>query len=219
MEVHVNLIGRKDLSAEIYRQFRRAILDGRLRAGEFLPPTRELARHLSVARTTVTVAYERLSSEGFVASRVGAGTFVTEQAAPRPESNRGQGDGALRPRPIWNSIPLVRAFDRPAQFDFRSGLPDVSLFPHDRWRRLIANALRSEASGDGIYAKPEGFRPLCEAIARYIGVSRGMEIAADDVTIVNGMQQGLDVVARTLLAPGDRVALEDPGYPLVSWLF
>ncbi|HEX7360314.1 MAG TPA: winged helix-turn-helix domain-containing protein [Bryobacteraceae bacterium] len=115
MEVHVNLVGCKGLSREIYRQFRRAILDGRLRAGEFLPPTRELARRLSVARTTVTVAYERLSSEGFVASRVGAGTFVTEQAAPRPgQSNRDTGEGALRPRPIWNSIPLVRAFDRPA---------------------------------------------------------------------------------------------------------
>ncbi|HEX7360313.1 MAG TPA: PLP-dependent aminotransferase family protein [Bryobacteraceae bacterium] len=73
--------------------------------------------------------------------------------------------------------------------------------------------------GGGVYAKPAGYGPLREAIARYVGVARGIEITADDVTIVNGTQQGLDVVARTLLAPGDRVALEDPGYPLVSWLF
>jgi len=70
MEFHVSLIDRKDLSGEIYRQIRRAIVDGRLRPGEFLPPSRELARRLSVARTTVTVAYDRLAGEGFVSSNV-----------------------------------------------------------------------------------------------------------------------------------------------------
>src|SRR5882724_7699981 len=167
MEFHVNLLDRKDLSGEIYRQLRRAILDGRLRPGEFLPPTRELARRLKVARTTVTVAYDRLSGEGFVASRVGSGTFVTEHAAPpRRESRRGQPDGALLPRSIWNSIPLSTAFARPAQFDFRVGLPDGSLFPHDRWRSLVSGALRSEIVRAGVYGDPAGYPPLREAIAR-----------------------------------------------------
>jgi len=58
VEVHVSLLARKDLSGEIYRQLRRAILDGRLRPRDLLPPTRELARMLSVSRTTVTVAYD-----------------------------------------------------------------------------------------------------------------------------------------------------------------
>jgi GntR family transcriptional regulator/MocR family aminotransferase len=66
MDFHVSLVGRKDLSGEIYRQLRRAIVNGRLRHGEVLPPTRELAQHLSVARTTVTVAYDGLAGEGFV---------------------------------------------------------------------------------------------------------------------------------------------------------
>jgi GntR family transcriptional regulator/MocR family aminotransferase len=73
--------------------------------------------------------------------------------------------------------------------------------------------------GPVVYGEPAGYLPLREAIARHIGVARGMEITAEDATIVNGAQQGLDVVARTLLAPGDRVALEDPGYRLVRWLF
>ena len=85
MEFHVSLIDRKDLSGEIYRQMRRAIVDGRIRPGESLPPSRELARRLSVARTTVTVAYDRLAGEGFVSSRVGAGTFVTEHVASSPK--------------------------------------------------------------------------------------------------------------------------------------
>jgi GntR family transcriptional regulator/MocR family aminotransferase len=220
MEFHVSLPDRRDLSGEIYRQLRRAILDGRLRPGELLPPTRELARRLSVARTTVTMVYDRLSGEGFVSSRVGAGTFVTEHgASPQQESRKRRTEGALRPRPVWNSIPLSTAFARDAQFDFRTGLPDVSLFPHDKWRRLVSFGLRSEAVRGGVYGNPAGHPPLREAIARYIGVARGMEITAEDVTIVNGTQQGLDVIARCLLAPGDRVAVEDPGYRPVRWLF
>src|ERR1700704_4425132 len=82
MQVHVNLIGRKNLSGEIYRQLRRAIADGRLRPGDSLPPSRELARSLKVSRTTVTVAYDRLAGGGFVASRIGAGTFVSKHLAP-----------------------------------------------------------------------------------------------------------------------------------------
>ena len=220
MEIHVSLVNRKDLSGEIYRQLRRAILEGRLRSGECLPPTRELARRLSVARMTVTVAYERLADEGFVSSRVGAGTFVTEHASPPHQEPRRHLPGStLRPRPVWNSIPLSKAFARRAQFDFRIGLPDASLFPHDKWRRMVSGALRSEAKGTVVYGAPAGHLPLREAIARHIGVSRGMEITAEDVTIVNGAQQGLDVVARTLLAPRDCVALENPGYRMVRWLF
>jgi GntR family transcriptional regulator/MocR family aminotransferase len=167
----------------------------------------------------VTTAYDRLSGEGFVASRVGSGTFVADHAAPpRRESKRRPSDGALRPRPVWNSIPLSEAFVRSAQFDFRTGLPDGSLFPHDRWRRLLSGALRSKALRSGIYGDAAGYLPLREAIARYIGVARGMEITAEDVVVVNGAQQGLDIVARTLLAAGDRAAVEDPGYRMVRWL-
>lgn len=220
MQLHVSLIGRKELSGEIYRQLRRAILEGRLRPGEPLPPSRELARDLSVSRTTVTVAYDRLAGEGFVSARVGAGTFVNEHGAPaRGEAKRRPVDGALRPRRIWDSIPLSTPFARPARFDFRTGLPDASLFPHDRWRRLIARQLRSEAFRAGVYGDPAGHRGLREAIARHIGVSRGVESSADDVTIVSGTQQALDVVGRILLAPGDRVAVEDPGYRPARRLF
>jgi GntR family transcriptional regulator / MocR family aminotransferase len=91
MELHISLIGRKDLSGEIYRQLRRAIVSGQLRPRDPLPPSRELARHLMVSRTTVAVAYDRLAGEGFVTSRVGAGTFVSEHLAPgriRPKKRR-----------------------------------------------------------------------------------------------------------------------------------
>lgn len=220
MEFHVSLIGRKDLSGEIYRQLRRAILDGRLRPGDPLPPTRELALGLRVSRTTVTVAYDRLGAEGFVVSRVGAGTFVSQTVRRTlPETKAYRGEGALQPRAVWDAIPLVAPFARHARFEFRSGLPDASLFPHDRWRRLLARELRSEEVASGVYAHPSGHRGLREAIARHIGIARGINASPDDVTITSGIQQAIDVIARVLLKPGDRVAIEDPCYPAPRRLF
>jgi GntR family transcriptional regulator/MocR family aminotransferase len=220
MELHVSLGDRRDLAGEIYRQLRAAILEGRLRSGDFLPPSRELARSLSVSRTTVTIAYDRLSGEGFVTSRVGAGTRVSEHIRSTPiDARRSRGDGALRARQVWDSISLSLPFAAPAEFDFRSGIPDGSLFPYQTWRRLSARLLRSETAGSGLYIEPAGHRGLREAIARHIAISRGVKATADDVTITNGTQQALDVLARALLDPGDRVAVEDPGYPPPRLLF
>ena len=220
MELHISLSGRRDLSGEIYRQLRRVIVEGQLRPNDPLPPSRELARQLTVSRTTVVVAYDRLAGEGFVTSRVGAGTFVSEHLAPARSGSKQQRIGdALRARPLWDAIPLSTAFARPARFDFRSGVPDASLFPHEAWRRLMARQLRSEATAATVYDNPTGHRRLREAIARHIGVSRGVQASADDVIVTNGTQQALDVIARVLLSPGDHVAVEDPGYPPACWAF
>jgi GntR family transcriptional regulator/MocR family aminotransferase len=220
MEFHVTLVGRKDLSGAIYRQLRRAIVDAKLRPGDLLPPSRELARRLGVSRTTVTLAYDRLAGEGFVEPRVGSGTLVSELGTHTPnQAGRGQTGQALQPRPIWDSISLPTGHHRPVRFDFRSGIPDATLFPHEQWRRLMARQLRSETLAAGVYGHPAGHRGLREAIARHIGISRGVDASADNVTITNGTQQALDIVARVLLSPGDRVAVEDPGYAPPKRLF
>src|SRR5919205_758692 len=96
MDFHVSLDGRGDLSARIYRELLDAIVDGRLRPGEKLPPTRELAQRLEVSRTTVTDAYDRLTAEGFLVGKVGAGTFVSDQAVKR--ASRRAARGGARPR-------------------------------------------------------------------------------------------------------------------------
>jgi GntR family transcriptional regulator / MocR family aminotransferase len=218
VDLHVSLVGRVGLAGEIYRQLRDAILDGRLRPGDRLPPGRELARRLNVSRTTVTVAYDRLSGEGFVTSRVGAGTFVSNDAHRPASPNRRTGD-ALRPRAVWRSIPVPPPFTEPPRFDFRPGSPDSALFPYETWRRLIARELRASAGDHGFYGDPAGHLGLREAIARHIGTSRGLATTPVDITITNGTQQGLDLVARVLLAPGDRVAVEDPGFRPQRLLF
>ncbi|MGW4801801.1 MocR-like pyridoxine biosynthesis transcription factor PdxR, partial [Nonomuraea sp. NPDC004297] len=211
MDVHISLEGRGDLAAQIYRQLLDAILDGRLRSGERLPPTRELARRLEVSRNTVALAYDRLGADGFLVGRAGAGTFV----AAEPVRGRAAPEGVVRPRTVWAGL------DPPpgpptARYDFRVGVPDARLFPMETWRRLVARELRASAAG---YGDPAGHGPLREAIARHVGLSRSVHAGPDDVLITNGAQQALDLVGRVLIEPGAVVAVEEPGYPPARLLF
>jgi GntR family transcriptional regulator/MocR family aminotransferase len=211
--LHISLVGRTELSVEIYRQIRDAIVKDVLRPGDRLPASRELAATLSISRMTVTVAYERLIAEGFVSSRVGDGTFVSRALARDPRESRNRHvDGPLRPRRFWQSVSPPSAFAERAVFDFRTGIPDASLFPHTTWRRLLSRALRGPTPCDAMYGDPAGHPQLRTAIARHVGISRGVVASADDVFVTNGSQQALDVIARVLLAKFDRVAVEDPGY-------
>src|SRR3977135_1672924 len=93
------------------------------------------------------------------------------------------------------------------------------MFPFETWRRLLVRQLRSGALGTGTYADPAGDVGLRRAIARHIGISRGVQTSPEDIVITNGTQQAFDVIARVLLAPGDRVAVEDPGYVPPRLLF
>src|SRR5262249_11295696 len=95
---------------------------------------------------------------------------------------------------------------------FRAGVPGLSEVPVDRWARLIARRLRAPAAELFAYGDPAGYRPLREAIAEHLRVARAARCTADQVIVVAGSQQGLDLAARLLLDPGDTVWFEDPGY-------
>ncbi|PTL82409.1 PLP-dependent aminotransferase family protein [Vitiosangium sp. GDMCC 1.1324] len=220
MEFHVTLSGSRDLARQIYEQFKQAILEGRLRPGEAIPPTRELAARLGVSRNTVTSSYERLFAEGFVSGRVGAGTFVRQEARSTAPARRAKTETGLRALPIWDSIqlPPERAPRAPA-YDFRVGTPDLGLFPYAEWRRLIARQLRSPAGPTAAYGDPAGHSRLRAAIARHIRVSRSIRADAEDVIVTGGTQQALDLIGRILIEPGTCVAVEDPGYPLARLAF
>jgi GntR family transcriptional regulator/MocR family aminotransferase len=213
----VDLGVRGDRTTAVYRALLEAVRSGRLAPGERLPPTRVLAADLGVSRTTVATAYDRLAAEGFLTARVGAGTFVADAARPVPPARRGTD---LAPRPGWDLAPHPTSGSaaRPAH-DFRVGIPDARLFPFDTWRRLVTAELRVGAHDLGVYADPAGHQPLREAIARQLALSRGVTATADEVLVTYGTQQALDLVTRVLVAPGDVVAVEEPGYPLARDVF
>jgi GntR family transcriptional regulator / MocR family aminotransferase len=219
MDVHIRLARRGDLSVQIYRQLLEAVLDGRLRSGERLPPTRELARRLDVSRNTVGVAYERLVADGVLIGRVGSGSFVSAEPLRRLHARRAPA-GAVHPRPVWRSIPaLVDRPPDPAAYDFRVGTPDVALFPFTTWRRLVANELRSPPAPYAKYGHPAGHAGLRAAIARHVGVSRAVRADADDVIVTQGAQQAFDLIGRVLISQNMCVAVEEPGYPQARLLF
>ncbi len=216
MELHVRLEGRRDLARQIYRQIRGAITSGRLKHGDRLPPTRELAQRLDVSRNTVALAFEWLVAEGLISGHTGAGTFVENDPVARP--GRRTASAQIRHRTIWNEIvPLGRRGAAPP-YDFGVGLPDARLFPFDEWRRVQGRQLRpSLLSGD--YGDAAGHPKLREAIARHVGVARGVICRAEDVIVTNGAQQAFDLIARVLLEPNAHVAVEEPGYPPPRLLF
>ena len=213
MDLHISLNDPRQVSRDVYRQIRDAILNGRLRAHELLPSSRELAGRLQVSRNTVMLAYERLRAEGFLTSRAGTGTFVSDGI--RPCSPAGGQGSPLRPRAIWDDIPEGPDMSTcQADFDFRPGIPDASRFPFAPWRARVSSQLYHRTVGRGAHIGAAGHPDLRRAIARHIGVSRAVRTTEDDIFVTSGSQQALDLIARVLLQPGETVAVEDPGYPL-----
>lgn len=207
--------------------------------GYKLPPTRALARELATHRNTVVRAYADLEAAGFVTSTVGRGTFVEAAlaTATRPKAAPAKGGGKARAAsqvsevagdgaPIpWPSLVaragksevLTRAERYPRKVDRRDVVncarmqPSADLLPDDLVRRCIARALGDVRAAAMTYAPPEGVQRLREQIAIEL-TGRGVPTVADDVTVTSGSQQGLDLVARALIEPGDAVVVEATTY-------
>jgi GntR family transcriptional regulator / MocR family aminotransferase len=218
MDLHITLAAHKHVSGAMYLQIRDAILEGRLRLGSALPSSRELARRLQVSRNTVVAIYERLRAEGFVETRIGAGTYVSDRVRPRMPA--GRLTSALRARAVWSDIPEgVDLSATAAEFDMRPGIPDASGFPFAAWRARISRQFRPRTVGAGMLIGAAGHAGLRAAIARHVGISRAVRATAAEVLVTSGSQQAVDLVARVLIEPGDIVAMEEPGYPLPRRLF
>jgi GntR family transcriptional regulator/MocR family aminotransferase len=209
----------KPLYQQIYDAYRSKIVRGELRAGEPVASTRELARELRISRLPALNAYSQLLAEGHFESRAGSGTFVasTLPEHPRPKDLRGRSGATMRS--ISTHAGALPKFERPSWAEhlgpFQVGQPDLHSFPMHIWSRLMSRYSRELKVGALQYGSPMGLDELRQPLSKYLRTSRGVNCEAEQIMIVSGSQQALDISARVLLDPGASAWVEDPGYWLV----
>jgi len=199
------------LTQWLYSEIRRAIVEGRLRRGTALPPSRVLAEHYTISRRIVVNVFEQLQDEGYLEARVGSGTRISRHI----------------PEDFLASVELARTslaahspvFTRRPARPFYPVQPLVSEFPIDVWSRLEARSLRRLSTLDLASADPAGEVELRTAIADYLSGSRGFTCSPDHVVITTGTNNSLDLLARLLIRPRDRFFMEDPGYKDAAEIF
>jgi GntR family transcriptional regulator/MocR family aminotransferase len=211
--IFLNRRSPQHLHRQLYGQLRALIEQRLLPSGTALPSTRALAADLGLGRNTVVAAYDQLSLEGFIVTNRSARPIVsdlphveaaTRVVAPTDRSGLSARGRAMSGLPFHHGKPAVTAF--------HPGLPDADNFPFNTWSKLLTRrtkTARQELFGSYFIT---GYPPLCEAIARYLGASRGVICTADQIVVTNGAQSAFDILARTLTDPGDPVWMEEPGY-------
>jgi GntR family transcriptional regulator/MocR family aminotransferase len=243
LPVVVDRAGGAPLAAQISGQLEAAVTGGVLRAGDRLPSSRDLAATLGVSRTVVTNAYARLFAEGWLEGRHGSGTYVADVTPPSvsgPAAGPGRerrlrsappnvaGDPERRrvPRvpsrrhdspaglaapgasePDWWTAIHAR---RPGLIDLQPGVSWAEGIEPAAWRRAWRQA---GAHLPSRWPDPHGLPELREEIAAYLRRSRGLAVTPEQVLVTQGVSSGLTLLADALLAPGDKVGVEEPGYP------
>lgn len=199
------------------------IAGGLLGPGDGLPSTRALAAEWGVSRATVTAAYEQLAAEGYLETRRGARARV----APGLGATAAPGEPpALPEEPVRLSGFGQRLLQLPPPIpgpeglavDFRYGDLAAADFPMLAWRKALGAALLRPQPRLR-YGDAQGSPRLRAALQGYLWRSRGLRCTAEQIVVVNGSQQGLDLCARLLLDPGDAAVMENPGYRLARQAF
>jgi GntR family transcriptional regulator / MocR family aminotransferase len=200
---------QKPLHRQLCEQLRRAILDGRLESGTRLPSTRTFARALGVSRTVTSSAYDELFAEGYLEGRHGSGTYVARGLPPLPRPTRPSPN--TLPRWLGKAPPLARDESLPPQaIAFRLGVPSLSSLPPRLWREAW-RTVTARLPPNG-YGPANGDPALREALAAYLGRSRGLACTPEDIIITAGATHALDLIVRATLSAGDPVGFEEPGY-------
>ncbi|WP_112244936.1 MocR-like pyridoxine biosynthesis transcription factor PdxR [Kribbella monticola] len=187
--------GAGPLHLQLAEQFRAAIRDGRLQAGHRLPSTRELARDLAVSRSVAQSAYDQLHAEGWIEGRTGAGTYVADVVPLQPVERR----RTKAAPPTQEKLLSLRA-----------GIPFIGGSADAGWRRAWRE-VSAQLPPPG-YEDPAGLPALREAVAAHVRRVRGIACGAENVLITNGTIHGLRLVLSVCHRPGERIAIEDPGY-------
>jgi GntR family transcriptional regulator / MocR family aminotransferase len=206
--VRLDRSARQPLRAQLEGSLREAIRDGRLRAGERLPSSRELARELGVSRGMVQDCFGQLLAEGYLTSRTGSATRVADISGQQPGDQPVAGSSPALPSAGRHpSGPLLIA-------DFQPGVPDLSSFPRTDWAWAVRQACTQAAVADLGYGDPRGSAVLREVLAGYLRRVRAADASPARMIISTGFAQGINLVLSALARQAGLtcVAFEDPGY-------
>jgi GntR family transcriptional regulator / MocR family aminotransferase len=196
---------------QIYDRFRDAIASGMLKPGDRIPSARALTKELGLARGTIETAYSLLAAEGYIEARGQAGTIVSPDLTPRIS--------IANPPPRADPRMDAVSFRPDSILPFQMGLPALDAFPRKIWARLGARSARAMQPSDMIHPPVSGLPSLRAEIARYLQVSRGINCSPSQVFVTSGYRQTVELIGHALLKAGDRVWLEDPGYPPTREIF
>lgn len=205
------------------------VADGSLAVGARLPSTRALALDLGVSRTTVTAAYEQLAAEGYLETAPGSRARVAGGAAQRSRARSMPAAAQQHGRPrlssygqrvdaLASALPPAAGDGGPAPIDFLYGALAFDDFPTLAWRRAYNRAIVQRQSSLS-YDAPEGEPALRMALQGYLRRARGLVCSADQIVVVQGSQQAIDLCARVLVDPGETVLMEEPCYLMARRVF
>ncbi len=217
------------LYLQVAEEIRQAILQGRLKPEQKLPSSRTLAELLGISRITVTQSYEQLTSKGYLETQPGSGTYVCSQLPDdwlqtQPKERSPQDNFQFLSSLSDYGHSLIKtdnseALQPVAAISFRYGNPATEQFPVKIWRKLLSRHCHYDPAVFDYTYDPAGYLPLRSAIADYLARSRGVSCDAKQIIIINGSQQGLDLMTRLFVQPGDWVAVEEPSYISVRQCF
>lgn len=214
---------RGDLSKHrnLYFSIRDAIILQKLVPGQRLPASRTLAADLAVSRNTVMSAYEQLVADGFLDSRKGAGTFVSNSLLNK---SAGSGDSVPLKETRYESdaisargFALMQTGARNQAYGgplFIPGMSDVMQFPHALWNRIFNKCSRGMQIND--FGYEGGYMPLRKTIAEYLRIARAVRCEPEQIMITCGTNQALNFVIQMLTEPGDVAWMEEPGYHIAQ---
>lgn len=210
------------IKENVYHTIRNAILDGRLSAGIKLPSSRAFAEMMSISRNSVIAGFERLIDEGYLVTRQGSGTYVSTtipdelvKLTSKTDPLDKQQYSAPNLNPVMSHLTTLWKTSRPntnKKQMFNIGIGCVDQFPHDLWGRLLGRVWRRSIQEIPHYNHPAGYPPLKRILVDYVHSTRGVNCSEEQIIIVNGTQQAINLTASVLLQQGSSVWLDDPGY-------
>lgn len=198
--IHINL-NREDklsLSRQIYQSIKESILSGKIAGGAKLPSSRELSTELHVARNVVIEAYEQLIAEGYVYSKNGSGTYISEGVVLSDFEHK-------------MSIPQKSAaLAKPAvSVSFRTGIPDLALIPIKKWAQFYHKIALDIEPYKMDYQNTFGDNSLRVILAKYLNRARGTNTRPENILITNGAAQSFNLLCQ-LISQNEYALVENP---------